>query len=467
MFLYTLFASVLDSDDFLYSASRNLFHLTGYFLLLKLQRILIQGFKSFADKTELVFEGMGVATIVGPNGCGKSNISDAIAWVLGEQSAKSLRGGRMEDVIFNGTRARLPLGLAEVTLTLVDPETLKETGSPALITSSENGNDLNDQDTSTSESLGEMSAGPDAQEDAATSLGTAIAVRKKRRPKFQHRPGELVVSRRLYRSGDSEYLINGRQVRLRDVQDIFMGTGLVPDSYAIIEQGRVGLILSSKPSDRRSIIEEAAGITKFKSKRKLAESKLEQARQNLLRVNDITEEVSKQLGSLKRQAAKARRYRELREQLRELARNLFYGRALALNASTEQTEQHLTQLTDDYQQKRRQLEECETAYHAGTNRIFDLEEQLKQLRGQLSELSVEMERGQQRTHYQKEQLQELESRSTENGLEIDRLEQQGRLFAEEIGVKNELVRQITENFVQMNARHEAEDARHQTLQQRV
>jgi chromosome segregation protein len=445
----------------------NLSHLTGDLPLLKLQKILIQGFKSFADKTELVFDGMGVVTIVGPNGCGKSNISDAIAWVLGEQSAKSLRGGRMEDVIFNGTRTRLPLGLAEVTLTLVDPETLKETGSPVSDTAPENGNEQNAQEASDSENLEEMSAPIQVPDGSAPSPGVAIAVRKKKRAKFQHKPGELVVSRRLYRSGDSEYMINGRQVRLRDVQDIFMGTGLGPDSYAIIEQGRVGLILSSKPSDRRSIIEEAAAITKFKSKRKLAESKLEQARQNLLRVNDITEEVSKQLGSLKRQAAKARRYRELRERMREIAQILFYARALALNASMEQTEQQLTQLTDDYQQKRWRLEEGETLYHRRNSELFNLEEQLKQLRQQLSELSLEMERARQRVQFQNEQLRELDSRSAENAIENDRLEQQGRLFTEEIREKNELLQQITESFVQMNTRHEAEDARHQALQQRV
>jgi chromosome segregation protein len=373
----------------------------------------------------------------------------------------------MEDVIFNGTRTRLPLGLAEVTLTLVDPETLKEASLPALDTAPENGNERSAQEAGDPDSAEEMTAPIQVQEGLAPSPGAAVAVRKKKRPKFQHKPGELVVSRRLYRSGDSEYIINGRQVRLRDVQDIFMGTGLGPDSYAIIEQGRVGLILSSKPSDRRSIIEEAAGITKFKSKRKLAESKLEQARQNLLRVNDITEEVSKQLGSLKRQAAKARRYRELRERMRELARDLFHARALALNASMEQTEQQLTQLTDEHQQKRRQLEERETLYHRGNTEIFNLEEQLKQLREQLSELNLEIERAKQRVQFQKEQLRELESRSAENTLEIDRLGQQGRLYAEEIGEKNESLRQITEHFVQMNSRHEAEDTQHQILQQRV
>src|SRR5262245_2289258 len=467
MFLYTLFASVLDSDDFLYSASRNLFHLTGYFLLLKLQRILIQGFKSFADKTELVFEGIGVATIVGPNGCGKSNISDAIAWVLGEQSAKSLRGGRMEDVIFNGTRARLPLGLAEVTLTLVDPETLKETGSPALITSSENGNDLNDQDTSTSESLGEMSAGPDAQEDAATSLGTAIAVRKKRRPKFQHRPGELVVSRRLYRSGDSEYLINGRQVRLRDVQDIFMGTGLGPDSYAIIEQGRVGLILSSKPSDRRSIIEEAAGVTKFKSKRKLAESKLEQARQNLLRVNDITEEVSKQLDSLRRQAAKAKRYRELRERMRELSRNLFNARAATLDRLLAQSSEQLLEITARYRQQHQEIEEQEVRFRETNTSIFNLESELKQMREQLSQLMIETDRAQQRTHYQKEQLKELEARSIENSREIEQLVQQESQLEADASLKRQSLAAAVEQFEQIQQEFLSQNSNYQAIQNEV
>lgn len=435
--------------------------------MLKLQKILIQGFKSFADKTDVVFDGLGVAAIVGPNGCGKSNISDAIAWVLGEQSAKSLRGGRMEDVIFNGTRTRLPLGLAEVTLTLVDPETLKEASLPGCDNAPENGNDRTAQDTNESVRAEEMTAPVQVQENPAPPSGTAIAVRKKKPTKFQHKPGELVVSRRLYRSGDSEYLLNGRQVRLRDVQDIFMGTGLGPDSYAIIEQGRVGLILSSKPSDRRSIIEEAAGITKFKSKRKLAESKLEQARQNLLRVNDITEEVSKQLGSLKRQAAKARRYRELRERMRELARDLFNTRALTLNASIERIEQELAQLSDDYQQKRQQLEEQEALYRGGNAQIFSLEEQLKQLREQLSQLSLEIERAQQRVQFQKEQVRELESRALENAHEIDRLVQQDQLYQAEISQKNESLRQITEHYVQMNSRHEAEDAHHQTLQQRV
>ena len=181
-------------------------------------------------------------------------------------------------------------------------------------------------------------------------------------------------------------------MRLRDIHDIFLGTGLGPDSYAIIEQGRVGLILSSKPSDRRSIIEEAAGITKFKSKRKLAESKLEQARQNLLRVNDITEEVSKQLGSLKRQAAKAKRYRELRERMRELSRNLFNARAVSLDRLLTQSSEQLLEVTTRFRQQHLRIEEEEVRFRETNVSIFNLESELKEMREQLSQLILETDR---------------------------------------------------------------------------
>ena len=446
--------------------------------MLKLKRIQIQGFKSFADKMEMVFEGSGITGIVGPNGCGKSNVSDAIAWVLGEQSAKSLRGGRMEDVIFNGTRARLPLGLAEVTLTLLDPEILKEANdafvpeSPAL----ESGNGDNDaldsfesDETVTEEAVAEPA---EASAEATVSTPVAVAVKRKRRPKFQPKPGELVVSRRLFRSGESEYVLNGRQVRLRDIHDIFLGTGLGPDSYAIIEQGRVGLILSSKPSDRRSIIEEAAGITKFKSKRKLAESKLEQARQNLLRVNDITEEVSKQLGSLKRQAAKAKRYGELRERMRELSRNLFNARAVALDRLLAQSSELLLDVTARYRQQHQQIEEQEVRFRETSASIFNLESDLKQMREQLSQLVIETDRAEQRTHYQKEQLKELESRSIENSREIEQLLQQETQLEADANLKRqslagavEQFERIQQEFLSQNSSYQAIQAEVQALEQ--
>src|SRR5262245_45784041 len=212
----------------------------------QIRKLEINGFKSFCDRTEVLFHE-GVTAVVGPNGCGKSNIADAISWVVGEQSAKSLRTDRMEGVIFNGTQARKATSLAEVVLTLSLPE----------YSNVPEGLDLD--------------------------------------------PGRFTVGRRLYRSGESEYSLDGRRCRLRDIQALFEGTGLGPNSYALIEQGRIGQILSSKPADRRALIEEAARITLFKSRRFSAEAKLELAHQNLLRVNDIIRELERQLGSLKRQ----------------------------------------------------------------------------------------------------------------------------------------------------------------------
>ncbi len=230
-----------------------------------IQKLEITGFKSFSDRTQIVFH-QGCTAIVGPNGCGKSNIADAISWVVGEQSAKSLRTDRMEGVIFNGTQARKATNFAEVTLWL---------------------------------SLHLESSLPDG---------------------LQLNPEAFTVGRRLYRSGESEYYLDGRRCRLKDIQALFEGTGLGPNSYALIEQGRIGQILSSKPADRRSLIEEAARITLFKSRRYSAELKLEMAQQNLLRVNDIVLEVTRQLNSLRRQAAKARRYNRLRDEMRGLHR---------------------------------------------------------------------------------------------------------------------------------------------------
>ena len=241
---------------------------------MRLDKVEIVGFKSFCDKQELSFDG-GVTGIVGPNGCGKSNISDAISWVLGEQSVKSLRGSSMEDVIFAGSQSRQPLGMAEVSLQV----------------SGLNGN---------------------------SSDGRS----------------ECLITRRLYRSGDSEYLMNGEVCRLRDIHEMFMDTGLGSKAYSIIEQGKIGLILSSKPADRRALLEEAAGITKYKARRRQTQLKLEATQQNLLRVNDIVFEVEKQLDSLKRQASKARRYRAVREQMQGLERIVFARRFLDLTAGS-------------------------------------------------------------------------------------------------------------------------------------
>src|SRR5207253_4032776 len=187
--------------------------------------------------------------------------------------------------------------------------------------------------------------------------------RKKRvlqKPMPNVHPGEVVIGRRLYRSGQSEYLINGRTARLRDIQELFMGIGLGPDSYAIIEQGRIGQVLSSKPSDRRAIIEEAAGITKFKTKKRLAEAKLESSKVNLSRVNDIFVEVEKQLASLKRQASKARRYAEIREQMRSLLRAVLASKAQELDAEAERLDHLLREIATSETRQAAALEQRET-----------------------------------------------------------------------------------------------------------
>ena len=255
---------------------------------MRLQRLEIAGFKSFSDRAELAFD-QGVTAIVGPNGCGKSNVADAIVWVLGEQSAKSLRGDRMEDVIFSGSDARKPTATAEVKLSLA----------------------------------GVPSPPPGVSRLAARDRGDG-ASRAERDPLLEFAVvREVEVTRRLYRSGESEYLINGEACRLRDIHDLLMDTGLGAKAYAIIEQGKIGQILSTKPTDRRQLIEEAAGVTKYKARRRAAELKLEASQQNLTRIDDIVFEVEKQRVTLRRQAAKARRYRRLREELRRWEKVLF------------------------------------------------------------------------------------------------------------------------------------------------
>jgi chromosome segregation protein len=339
--------------------------------LLKLRKVEIIGFKSFCERTVVTFSGIGTTCIVGPNGCGKSNVVDAISWVLGEQSHKSLRAERMADCIFNGTIKRPPMGLAEVTITLEDPELAEaarfvlegaaaaEANGTACALTGDSASIVAEPKTEIlSGDPAETASTPQADATSAETLrevpAEAVAepelLKGKRKNKgaeklaLATKPGEVVVSRRLYRSGQSEYLINSRVARLRDIQEMFMGVGLGPDSYAIIEQGRIGLILSTKPLERRAIIEEAAGVTKFKTKKRLAEAKLESSKVNLSRINDIVVEVEKQLGSLKRQAAKARRYSEIRDQMRAIVRQMLAGKARELDAEAERVAKRLEEL---------------------------------------------------------------------------------------------------------------------------
>jgi chromosome segregation protein len=413
--------------------------------VLKLKKIQILGFKSFCDRTEVTLPGQGIAVVVGPNGCGKSNILDGVSWVLGEQSAKSLRGGKMEDVIFAGSRDRKALGMAEVSLTLIDPEAYiggPLTDEPEVVIENELDHDWDEDKsrqeraTEVEEIIAESQPGQVIEEEvhaASTPLlddpnaphADNAVVLKIRRRKFQKTPqqGEMVVTRRLFRTGESEYLLNGKLCRLRDIQDIFMGTGLGPESYAIIGQERIGQLLSSKPYDRRSIIEEAAGITRFKTKKRLAELRLEQAKQNLARVNDIFEEVTRQMGSLKRQAAKAERYRSLREEMRGRLRVVLASRIAQMDAEQAKLAAEIATLGTQIDEHSQHVEALEVEQAAGTTRGYELEASAKEATTRANQSALELERAVQRRHSNEERIAELEARSAAGTAELEQAKQ--------------------------------------------
>jgi chromosome segregation protein len=413
--------------------------------MLKLKKIQILGFKSFCDRTEVQVPGHGIAVVVGPNGCGKSNILDGVSWVLGEQSAKSLRGGKMEDVIFAGTRDRKPLGMAEVSLTLIDPEAYDgplplapeieiQDEIPASPT---DGSDWNEEELRAAKAAeaeeiiadaqpGQLLDGEADEKPAeAAADGANEVVLKIRRRKFQSTPqrGEIVISRRLFRTGDSEYLLNGKLCRLRDIQDIFMGTGLGPESYAIIGQERIGQLLSSKPHDRRAIIEEAAGITRFKTKKRLAELRLEQSKQNLARVNDIFEEVTKQVTSLKRQAAKAERYAALRDEMRARLRVVLASKIAAMDAEQLSLVEEIATLSGEIDGHTAQVDTLQGEYSTGTARGYALDISAKEASAQASQAAVELERAVSRQSSNEERVAELDARTTSGAAELGQAKQ--------------------------------------------
>src|SRR4051812_41561955 len=315
---------------------------------MRLNRLEIAGFKSFADRSELAFDG-GVTAIVGPNGCGKSNVVDAITWVLGEQSAKSLRGEQMQDVIFQGSDSRKSTSAAEVRLRLSGVAS-RVPGNGSVMSGGLADAPLSRGEAVVAAAAGELLATGDALAAAVTVVDDEPLIVR-----------DVELSRRLYRSGESEYLIDGEVVRLKDVQDLLMDAGLGIKAYAVIEQGKIGQILSARPTDRRQLIEEAAGITKYKSRRRAAELKLEAAQQNLTRVDDIIFEVEKQRGTLKRQAAKARRYKRLRDALRRWEKVQFAQRYRLLGQAIEAARGRLADVRAREAAAAAHLSEVETA----------------------------------------------------------------------------------------------------------
>ena len=410
--------------------------------MLKLRKVEIVGFKSFCERTVVTFSGSGTTCIVGPNGCGKSNVVDAISWVLGEQSHKSLRAERMADCIFNGTTKRPPLGMAEVTITMEDPElaeaarfVLESAESPASaeattipgVDSAATADEATTHSDSNAQILSlDPATAPDSEapapaatqesswQPAESALPESLKGKRRKRggdkPVLATKPGEVVVTRRLYRSGQSEYLINGRIARLRDIQEMFMGVGLGPDSYAIIEQGRIGLILSTKPMERRAIIEEAAGVTKFKTKKRLAEAKLESSKLNLSRVNDIVVEVEKQLGSLKRQASKARRYAEIRDQMRGIVRQMLAGKARELDAEAERISNQLAEVTASETQQAHTIQQQESEQDHLNQRVYQLDAEIRQNQNALNLTVLEVDRTENRVSFNQQRAAELKSR---------------------------------------------------------
>ena len=299
---------------------------------MKLKKLELQGFKSFADKTEIIFLD-GITTIVGPNGSGKSNISDAIRWVIGEQSAKNLRGNKMEDVIFAGTEARKKIGFAEVSMYLDNSD-----GTLPI--------DYN----------------------------------------------EVIVTRRVYRSGESNYLINGTECRLKDVQTLFMDTGLGKDGYSIISQGKVDEILSNKSEERRHIFEEAAGIVKYRTRKEEAQKKLENTENTLVRVGDVINEIENNIEPLMKKAEIAKKYLKLRDELKILDVKLFIN-AVDNNASNiAQIDDLLNTLQKDVDKQEALSIENESKKAEIKNKINELSEQIDEVKEKFYKIENEKEK---------------------------------------------------------------------------
>lgn len=414
--------------------------------MFKLQRLEITGFKSFADYTEIVFTGNGITGVVGPNGCGKSNVSDAISWVLGEQRAKSLRGGEMKDVVFQGSRNRKPGGMAEVVLHMVRDEDFVEASDVELEEIDSTLSEIDEQSVDMGEIEGESEEAVEAiavqtngfhpemtEGDAETALAAQVGsiqtvetkIRTKRhwRPRtfaLDFAPGEAVsVTRRLYLSGESEYQLNGKTCRLRDIQDLFAGTGLSGSHYAIIEQGRIGQILSAKPGDRRNLIEEAAGISKFRTRQRAAESRLETAKSNLGRVSDIVSEIEKQANSLRRQASKTRRYKILQEEFRVLLRQLFAAEGRHLTQMVGELESRLREATALEINLAEEVTAKEGTVREATQNARLAESALAEIREAHSQNALERDRAEREHRYQNEQIVSFSGRLEALRSELD------------------------------------------------
>ena len=365
-----------------------------------LQSLELFGFKSFADKTIFNFHE-GVTAIVGPNGCGKSNVCDAVRWVLGEQSAKSLRGGEMADVIFNGAESRKPLGFAEVSLNFTE---------------------------------------------CSEELGVAWH--------------EVRVTRRIYRDGNSEYFLNKTGCRLKDIHSLFADTGVGRAAYSIMEQGKIDLILSSRPEDRRSVFEEAAGITKYKTQKKEALRKLEATEANLLRIGDIIKEVKRQIGSLQRQAGKARRYQALHADLQVLDTHFSHRKLQSLEQELNECTAEIAHVSDTEQATRNEINEGEAKVAAARRELDAADEKITHARAKVQQLENEIASHRHRIEFNEKHGAELRQWIERSQCEIESAETKLREQNAEIESANVLVEETTRLLEQKNQEleHLTEDA---------
>ncbi len=364
-----------------------------------LKSLEIVGFKSFVNKTLLEFHE-GITSVVGPNGCGKSNILDAIRWCLGEQSAKALRGGEMADVIFSGTDSRAAVGMAEVSLTFGGCE---------------------------------------------EHLGTEY--------------NEVRVTRRIFRDGKGEYLINKTPCRLRDIHELFMDTGIGRSSYSIMEQGKIDLILSSRPEDRRAVFEEAAGITKFKAQKKEALRKLEYTEANLVRVNDIMREVKRQIGSLQRQAGKARRYQALSSDLRVMELNLVRRQHDELRVTQDDLQEKLKSLETRWNETSTALEDGERIVAGHRTRLTELEQQVEASRQSMQSSRDRMVQAQSRAAHNEETCAQLRENISRCEAEIQAARERQQVQRDEMARADEQLAKVSAELAERSAALDALQAR--------
>src|SRR5437868_1344830 len=369
---------------------------------MKIRRVEISGFKSFADRVVFSFDD-GVTGVVGPNGCGKSNVVDAIRWAMGEQSAKHLRGRSMEDVIFSGSESRPPTGMAEVSITFQN----------------------------------------DGRLVPPQYAGFA----------------DITVTRRLFRDGTSEYEINKASCRLLDITELFLGTGVGTRAYSTIEQGRIGLIISAKPEDRRSIIEEAAGVTKYKARRKQAERKLEATEQNLLRLSDVVGEVGRRLQGLERQAKKAERFRELRGELRQLELLSACRQWLSAKEQEEKGGRELQDAADAEKVVHAQVARLEAGLSAERLQLLDDERKVQELADRSHGIDKQLRLAEQEMQFAQRERESIAARQVQHEDEIGLLGQRLELLArEEEGLDAERRKLADANAEDETRRAQAESA---------